>query len=158
MFNVITKPSYDFEVISSRRDALKLSLSQVLSSVSPNYPGFEAWLNFTFLKNIPTGERKILVSHSEGFLTGLALLKDSEIEKKICTFFVLPDFRGSGVGSELMRQSLRYFGDTQVDITVSETRIHELRGLLNTSGFDLVAERSDVYVLGKKEFYFSTAN
>jgi GNAT superfamily N-acetyltransferase len=156
MFNVITKPISGIDVVSSRSDALRVLRPKTLSAVAVNYPEFDSWLNFTFLRGMPSGERTVLVAHCDGILSGISLLKNTKAEKKICTFFILPEFRGQGVGSDLMSKSLNYLGDDRINITVPEPRLGELKGLLDSSGFELVSEKFGFYLPDRFEFYFST--
>nr|WP_237617462.1 GNAT family N-acetyltransferase [Pseudomonas putida] len=99
-------------------------------------------------------QRKIIVAHQNGEVAGLSLLKNTVEEKKICTFYVLPEFRGYGLGGDLMSKSLQILDRNGIEITVSEERHEELSPLLSSSGFTLVSVKSDYYRNGKDEIFY----
>jgi GNAT superfamily N-acetyltransferase len=100
-------------------------------------------------------ERKILVAHDGGSMSGLALLKDTADEKKICTFFILPEYRGQNLGKELMQRSLRELAERDISITVAEERREELSPILVANGFTLEKKVVNHYRKERTEFFYS---
>jgi ribosomal protein S18 acetylase RimI-like enzyme len=149
---IISKATADFEIIESDLHFKKIAAS--LADVSAYYPEFKSWLYFTFRAGIYVGERKILVAHSDGDIAGLALLKNSISEKKICTFYVLPEYRDDGVGRSLMHKSLQTLGHNDIGISVSEERHSELSPLLRSCGFSLDSVLPGRYRNEKSEFFY----
>lgn len=150
--NVIAKPSTHIEL----NNELSFStLNHLLSDVSPLYPNFNVWLNFTFRRNLASGERRILVAHDGDNLLGCALLKSAADESKICTFYVEPLARDRGIGRQLMQYSLENLDNPNTIITVSDDRQAELAPLLKSSGFSLQQQLSDHYRPQHSEFVYS---
>ncbi|MEK2401515.1 hypothetical protein WOC18_24735, partial [Vibrio parahaemolyticus] len=70
-------------------------------------------------------------------ISGISLLKKSLEENKICTFYIMPKFKGRELGSKLLEKSLNYFDDNEVLISVSNERLSELYPTLSSKGFVL---------------------
>lgn len=152
MLAIISKAKFDFEIIEGNLPVKEIAAS--LADVGLLYPGFKNWLYFTFRSGMINNQRKVIVVHHNGEVAGLSLLKNTIEEKKICTFYVLPEFRGYGLGGELMSESLRILDHNGVEITVSEERHDELSPLLSASGFTLMAVKPDYYRNGKEEIFY----
>lgn len=131
------------------------SLAHTLSHVSLYYPNFKEWLYFTFRKEMISGTRSIVVAHDQGRVAGLALLKNSSAEKKICTFYVLPSFREIGLGHQLMDASIACLGNKDTTITVAEERNSELYPLLKSKGFSLEKKITGLYRDNVDEYFYS---
>lgn len=153
MTAIMSKPSFDFEVVESSRVNYP-RIAKALSEVSPLYPGFRNWLYFIFRPGVSRGERKILIAYCGGNLSAISLLKDTQEEKKICTFYVLPEYRFRGLSSILMDRSLAELSDKEVAITVSEERNCDLERILLSNGFSLSEKRISVYRDDKAEFFY----
>ena len=78
------------------------------------YLGFESWWKNKILPEISEGTRKrrilAALNVTSQKLMGFSILKDDLFDPKICTLYVLPMYRLSDVGSELIRQSILYGG------------------------------------------------
>lgn len=132
----------------------KLRMRSFLKPVSYLYPDFEAWLNFTFVRQMGEGKRQAIVAHDGNRIYGCALLKVSVEEEKICTFFVHPDAREQGLADDLMRLSLERFDRSPI-ISVSEERTQELQPLLKKHGFKIYNSVKDIYWPHKSEHFFA---
>jgi GNAT superfamily N-acetyltransferase len=122
-----------------------------LGDVVPLYPNFKEWLYFKFKPEARLGLRSVLIAHADDQVLGLSLLKKTPAESKICTFYVVPGFRGMGVASKLMERSISLVGDLGATITVSEERNSELFPTLSKFGFELSSSVQDMYRVGRKE-------
>ncbi len=118
------------------------------------YPGFHSWLNFTFVRRLKDGTRKALIVKDKDEIQGIALLKITSDENKICTFFVAHPHRGKGVGKALMKHSLSHFNG-QVSITVCDERREELSNFLESYEFKLQAAILGFYRKGHTEYFYT---
>lgn len=150
--HIISKPST--QVILNNSVSFP-ALKQLLSDVAPLYPNFEGWLNFTFRRNLSSGERQILIAHDGTNLQGCALLKNTPIESKICTFYVAQSARGQGIGEQLMQRSLVALDNADTIITVSDDRHAELYPLLKSAGFSLQQQLDAAYRPAHSEFVYA---
>lgn len=130
------------------------TVASQLKDVAPLYPHFKSWLYFTFKPGFERGLRSIISARIDGRLAGLALLKNDAIEKKICTFFVLPEFREQGIGSKLMKESLAFLDSSETFISVSEERDSELFPLLSSNGFRCSSRITGYYRKDKYESFY----
>jgi ribosomal protein S18 acetylase RimI-like enzyme len=150
--NILTKPHMQFEVYSSI-DFPKLT--SFLTNVAPLYPNFDTWLNFTFRRNLLSGERQIALAHNGSQILGTALLKNSIEEKKICTFYVAPNYRNLNIGSQLMDLTLSTLDSHRSFITVSEERKNELNPLLSSKGFTISNSVDGLYRKNSTEHFYT---
>ena len=83
-------------------------ISEFLSGLECNYPFFNEWLDKVY-HELNQGKRTviILVDKPSGKIIGLAILKDSVLEKKICTLRVASSHQHQGCGSYLIEQSIK---------------------------------------------------
>ncbi|HEC1609922.1 GNAT family N-acetyltransferase [Pseudomonas aeruginosa] len=149
---IISKANFDLEIIEGELPTKEIAAS--LADVGSLYPGFKSWLYFTFRAGMNKNQRKIIIAHRNGIIAGLSLLKKTTEEKKICTFYVLPEYRGYGLGGELMNESVRHLDHKDIGITVSEERHNELSPLLISSGFTLESIKPGHYRNGKDEIFY----
>ena len=126
-------------------------VAYLLSDVAPFYPNFKEWLFFKFQPEARLGMRDVLLACVDDQIVGLSLLKKTAAERKICTFYVVPSFRGRGLAYDLMDRSISAIGGSDTVITVSEERDAELFPTLNKFGFELSDSVQDMYRPGKKE-------
>lgn len=150
--NILTGTQFECKLYQDTDFSL---LYKLLSDVSPMYPKFEAWLNFTFRRNLASGQRKIILAHDENKVIGVALLKQDDVESKICTFYVSPEYRNRGIGKELIDLAMETLDSADTFITVGSERKDELTPLLNSRGFEIVSEHPGLYRKNSTEYVFS---
>jgi ribosomal protein S18 acetylase RimI-like enzyme len=150
-FNVLVKPSVTFEVSSKIEFT---ALYRFLADVEPLYPNFKSWFNFTFRRNIGSGERQVVLAHDGVQIIGVALLKKNSIENKICTFYVSPEYRGLSIGNDLMDLALSTLDSNDTRITVSTERNSELSPLLFSKGFNVYQSLEGFYRQDSTEYFY----
>ena len=154
MIALNSKSKVIFEHIESEN--IKFSdLAKSLSTVGAYYPNFKNWLYFTFRKEMIEGKRSIVIARTGNSIAGLSLLKHTIDEKKICTFYVSPSYRGIGVGHQLMDAATSYLGDKDIKITVAEERNLELYPLLKSKGFSIESNVIGYYRENINEYFYS---
>lgn len=154
MTTLIVKPSYKIVTASKNFDINKINVA--LKEVAPLYPDFENWFNNKFLPSFYMGKREILYVHKNDKLCGISLLKKTKEENKICTFYILSEARGRGLGNDLLDKSLEYLGREETVISVSNERITELYPMLSSKGFILDHCIEHLYRHENIEHFFKT--
>lgn len=149
--NVVSKSSPTIEHLKADNFT---SLKILLSDVSYLYPNFTSWLNFKVRRNLSSNERSVLIAHNGDELIGVSILKKTQQEQKISTFFVAPNFRESGLGGLLMDHSLELLDSASTFITASQERNSDLSPLLKSKGFELKNRIPDLYRQGSTEFFY----
>lgn len=103
-------------------------LYRSIKDLHKDYPGFREWYFEKVSKNLLNGTREILLCFcvdektSALELSGIAILKKTEKEKKICTFRISPKYRGNGIAKDLFEKSFEILGTKKPLITISEKR------------------------------------
>ncbi|SES97473.1 GNAT family N-acetyltransferase [Thorsellia anophelis] len=144
-----------FKCLTTRKEFFQYKVVDFLIPVSHLYPNFHAWLYFTFVRQMNNDSRKVLVVLDGNNVIAATLLKITEEEEKICTFFVDQNFRGQGIGTELMEKSLELFSD-KVHISVCSQRLNELNDfLVQKHLFCLDRDVSGYYRPDSVEYFFS---
>ena len=104
--------NYQIRVIDkfSKNDiALYKNIAKLISPISETYPKYNEWLFTKFFPELKTQKRKIIVAYTKkNTPIGVALLKDYNEEKKICSLFAKEDCRGNGIASNLIKKVERY--------------------------------------------------
>ena len=129
-----------------------LTLTQPVNNI---YPGRTKWFWEKFIPGLQKKERMYIIAQdNDNTLAGCVLIKRTEEEKKICTLFVHPQFRGQGLGRQLMELTLRELGEHPL-ITVSSRNLSQLSSLLKQYGFHLSATKKGAYNSEDTEYYFN---
>ena len=131
---------------------------QILDLIRPIndiYPEYTAWFKEKFIPGLKKKERMYIIAQDENnALAGCVLIKKTAEEKKICTFFVCPNYRHNGLGKKLMQQALSELGEHPL-ITVSGRNLPQMAHLLKECGFHLSATKRGAYNPTDTEYYFN---
>lgn len=95
------------------------------------YPNYYKWF---YSKNIPrilNGSGEILFTLDCFMIKGIAILKKTEEEKKICTLLVDDPYRNQKLGSKLIEESFRYLETDKPVITIPEKNISQFQHFIN---------------------------
>lgn len=134
--------------------ALSIAIDN-LRELSGYYPDFDSWLSRRVLPGIISGERSILLEKSRGTLGGIAIVKDTPLEQKLCCLRVLPENQGSGVGLRLFERAFDALQNRSPLLSVSEERLGSFSRIFKYYGFELTEEYPDFYRPLKSEFSFN---
>lgn len=94
------------------------------------YPEYYKWF---FSKNIPRVINKNgeIIFYLDGFeIVGISILKN-DLEKKLCTFMVNPEYRKKGYSKLLLEDSFEYLKTEKPIITIPEFRLDEFSSIIN---------------------------
>lgn len=125
-----------------------------LHEVVQYYPEFNKWWDVKIISEITNGRRMVCAAYYNGILAGIMVLKNAE-EKKICTLYVLPEYRGQGIGTFLVRLAIQTLGTTKPIITVPEPVYDCFDIFLGSFGFRESARYPDYYVEGVTEIVYN---
>jgi GNAT superfamily N-acetyltransferase len=119
------------------------------------YPQFASWFWSKIVPGCRDQSRQILQAYAGERLAGLAILKRSPLERKVCTLWVARFARGYGFGQRLLSDSLEWLDADKPLITVCQERLHELQPLLVKFGFRLEQAAQSLYRPGRFEYVFN---
>ena len=126
-----------------------------LTSLTAVYPGFENWYWGKVLDGVANGRRKIFVVGAAEQPLAIAIAKRELDENKVCTLWVSPRARGSGIGSELLGEVVDWLDDQSPLLTVPAERYPEFVPLVRRYGFVETARMRSLYRPGVVEHVFN---
>lgn len=132
------------EVVFGQLHHLKLS-----------YPTFNHWYATRVVPGILNGSRSFVIEIRDGKFAGVAILKDTSIEKKICTISVSEEYKAKGLGFRLFEKSMRRLDTDRPLATVSEDRMPEFEKIFRHLNYECSAEYQGLYLPQKSEFSFN---
>ncbi len=126
-----------------------------LKLLSELYPEFHKWFSEKVIPGLYSGERIILLEHRNNELAGIAILKDTIDEQKICCLRVIPKYQNSGIGLILFKRSFQELDNEAPLVTVSSENAHKFEKIFNYFGFEFVEKYDNIYRPKKTEFSFN---
>lgn len=138
--------------------ALAEQMYQIIDTVATDYPFRKDWYYGKQIEGIPQNERDILfVRNPETFrqIVGLACLKRTEEEQKICHLYVSDQHRGKGIGSALMDRALTWLGTTEPLMTIAEDKLPQFLPFAQKYGWHIKARAQGYYQPQMTELCFN---
>jgi hypothetical protein len=129
---------------------------EALQEPAAIYPGFRPWFYGSAVAGVETGERKMFVAFARDWeIGGVVIAKRSSVERKLCTVWVRPELRNSGVAAELATDALDWLGTEKPLFTVTEDRVSQFGGLLRAWGFGQPQRIANAYRDSAAELVFN---
>jgi len=126
-----------------------------LYCLNGDYPNFGQWFFDKVINGFNNGTREILVASSSDNIVGVAILKKSPNEKKICTLRVHEHHQRNGIGSLLITEAIRILDTETPIITVASFRSKQFMPLFNKFGFKLTEICVNYYGKGTAEYAYN---
>lgn len=123
---------------------------EALQDLKYEYADFSSWYFNKVIPEIKSGKRDILFTLDKNNISGVLITKD-DIEKKICTLRVSPNYQKHGLGKFLFEQSFKKLQTEKPIITVSQKRQIQFNKILNYYGFELACIAIHYYGQGSAE-------
>lgn len=149
--------------ISTRSDDefknLADSIYNITDFIRDYYPNHRNWFIKKQLPGVINGnERDILfVRDPENLdnIIGMTCIKNTKEEKKLCTLFVSPEFRGKGIGSSLMEEALRLLGTDRPLVTFPNHLKDTMNPFIVKYKWKLIETVPNAYGKGKDELCYN---
>lgn len=126
---------------------------------SKNYPGHEAWYISKQLRETAlTSKRDILFIRNINppfEIIAISCLKNTEEEKKICTFYIKTSYRKPDIYSILIKSSLTFLKTAWPLITISDENADMLTTIIDRYNWHLTEILPDYYQKGVSELCFN---
>ncbi|XWY19577.1 GNAT family N-acetyltransferase [Bisgaard Taxon 45] len=126
----------------------------------PAYPNISIWYE-KIIKEIDEDsnlrEMFIVLSMDSGSLSiiGLMILKNHNVEKKICTLRIKDDYQKKGIGSKLFEEAFKYLNTNKPLITVPEESRDIFSKIFKKYEFQQTAALLGLYREGKYEYIYN---
>ncbi len=135
---------------SNEEEFIKLAtkIYMITDSICKDYSKYKEWY---FTKQLPAiigNERDILFTRNpENYneITSMACLKKTDEEQKICTLYVSDQYRGLGIGTLIIEESLKWLGTTKPLITITAYKLEMFKLIINKYGWELTEIISGLY-------------
>jgi len=130
---------------------------RTLSTLDNDYPNFTNWYYTKVIPELKLGEREVIMAYNDAdkVLSGISILKITEIEKKICTLRISPKYRKNGLGKVLFTKSLEILETDKPVITITKDKVHQFSPLLGHFGFKLSQVIKDYYINSREEYVYN---
>lgn len=143
---------------SVSEEKLQNITKEVFSNISQLkycYPEFYGWYFNKVVPGLIDGSRSFIIEFRDEKLAGIAILKDTTKEKKICTIWVNDKYKSKGIGFRLFEKSMRLLDTDKPLLTVSEDRLPEFEKIFHHFDYEYAAEYHGLYLPRKRELSFN---
>ncbi|MEK4430184.1 GNAT family N-acetyltransferase [Paenibacillus sp. FSL M7-0802] len=150
-------------MINEVGERAKDKLYNYLRDLTESYPDFENWFYNVVIPEVELkdGKREIIIvlseieGHPQALLSGLAILKKTKREKKICTIRIHEDFRNQGIGSELFEKCFEFLKTRKPIITISHFRKEMFDNHISNYNFIETQVLKDYYKQDSIEYVYN---
>lgn len=103
---------YYYSKLSDKKKTIELlkTLYNITNEIESDYPLHYSWFFEKFINGLSNGSREIIYCEVDSVPVGVAFLKKTNEEKKICTIFVKEEFRKCGIGTKILEHSFEFLG------------------------------------------------
>lgn len=122
------------------------------------YPNFHKWFYNKVIPDVLQDKRKILLEIRNNEIAGIAIIKNTSEEKKLCTLRVTRKYQNKGIGLKLFERAFEELNTSKPFLTVSEEKYKEFEKIFKYYGFELTNKIKDYYRKGKSELFFNEFN
>lgn len=119
------------------------------------YPDIHLWIKNVVKKGIVNGERKIILNIINNEIAGIAIIKDTQIEKKICCLRVFNKYINSGCGVLLFKKSMELLQTEKPLLTIEKGKIECFTKIFNYFGYLKTEEYPNFYKNNLTELSFN---
>ena len=140
--------------IESYHESLS-GIIDVLKPIKEYYPNYESWIENVVQSGLSNNTRKIRVLKNDNKIAGLSILKDTPDEKKICSLFIHPEYRGESWMYSIFTDSLMYLKTKKPVITIPSTIIKKYHGLIFSNQWKNTSKINNRYQPGIVEYGFN---
>ena len=95
----------------------------VTDCLCQDYPKYFEWYWSKDLPRVFNGTGEIVICTIDDNIAGIASLKKINTEKKICTFFVVKEYRGQHVATKMLEYIFEYLGTSKPLIVITDYKV-----------------------------------
>lgn len=144
------------QISPDQRSLYYIRIKNFLRKLVYEYNGFEKWFSGLFISDgLLKKDREIIICEYNFQLVGISILKNDNIEKKICTLRVSKPFQKQGIGRQLMELSFEWLDDEKPLITIHNSKKHEFKKLFKHYNFQLEEKKWGYYRLFTTELVYN---
>lgn len=114
-------------------------------NICKDYPKYFEWYWTKEIPRVFNGTGEIVICIINNNVAGVACLKKDDIESKICTLFVVEEYRGKHVATKLLEQAFKYLGTTKPLITIADYKVSMFEHIIRKYNWKLTQTMSAGY-------------
>ena len=137
---------------------LAIQIYKVTNFMCKDYPNYKNWYFEKQLSSIKDDERNIFFIRNpknKNEIIAVSSLKRNNEEKKICTLYVIKEFRGLGIGSKLIEKSLKWLNTKNPVFTFPDYKLEIFKPIIEKYNWELTEVIDNLYNEGIKELCFN---
>ena len=134
------------------------SISRIIDELAPTkdyYPRYAEWLESTAAQGMHDGTRQINILTNDHKTAGITITKNTQTEKKICTLFIHPDYRGEAWGYAMFTHACNILRTTRPVITIPAIILPKYHGLIFAHHWKNTSQIANRYKDGIVEYGFN---
>lgn len=137
--------------------AIFYKITIILSDLQSEYPFFERWLSKVRDELMNSNIRYIILCYEGNIfnIKGVAILKKTSLENKICTLRVIDGYKRKGIGTMLYKNAIKILNDPAPLITVSGLHMKEFAPFLRRNRAILKDKVKSIYRKGSYEYFYN---
>lgn len=141
---------------SSEQTAFAIKIFSFLSLLIFEYPQFSKWY-WSLYTDMGTLKktREILICLDDTTIVGVAILKKTSDEKKVCTLRIANKYQKMGLGQIMLEKSFEILNTEKPLITIHISKHYNFNKLFNRYGFTIEQELSGCYGVFKSELSYN---
>lgn len=129
-------------------------LYSVTKKLEKDYPMHKEWFYNKFVKELDGKKREIIYYEMDSLIYGVAFLKKTDEEKKICTIYVDEKYRKQGVGNLLIKASMDFLETTKPLISMPDYKEKCFKKIIERYNWEKTQEIDCLYS-NNKEIVFN---
>ena len=137
---------------------LATKIYMITDFICTDYPKHREWYFNKQLPAISSDERNILFvrnPENQNEIISMACLKKDNKERKICTLYVSDKYRGLGIGTSIIEESINWLGTTKPLITLADYKLEMFKPIIDKYDWELTEIVSGLYNDRSKELCFN---
>lgn len=122
-----------YQLTKMERKNFSRAVNEIYLVTDYNHNQYQEYCKWFYGVNIPrvVNKQGEIFMALDGFtVAGLAILKNTEEEKKICTLLIQEEYRKKGFGKAFLEYSFDYLGTRKPLITIPEKNIEQFKSFI----------------------------
>ncbi len=110
------------------------------SWISQEYPNYVEKYYTKYIPGIFDGTREIIICMDDSNVVGIATLKKTKEERKICTLFVADPYRLQGIGRKLLGKAFKWLETTSPVISMASRKTYMFKAIIDYYEWQITSE------------------
>lgn len=108
---------------------------EITKTINCDYKNRSIWYWKKVVPDVVKGTRDVLLAILNNNTVGVSILKKQDAERKICTLFILNEYRNMGVATALLEDSFKFLQTTKPLFTVAEYKLEQFIPIIKKYGW-----------------------